>query len=93
MSVRYNSGWTINDNGYLRWPTTIPPMKLPTTYAEMWFSKWLESMRKDVECTFDILKGRFRIIKRGIPLHGIEACDWLWKTCCTLHNFYWMKMV
>ncbi len=32
-SVSYKGGWTIVDNGYLRWPKTIPPMKLPTTYA------------------------------------------------------------
>ncbi len=76
MSMRYKGCWTIV-NGYLHWPTTIPPMKLQTTYAEMWFSKWLESMRKDVECTFGILKWRFRILKMGIPLHGIEAYDQL----------------
>ena len=25
--------------------------------------------------------------KTGIPLHGIEACDKVWYTCCALHNF------
>ena len=44
-------------------------------------------MRKDVECTFGILKGRFRVLKTGIPLHGIEVCDKVWYTCCALHNF------
>ena len=44
-------------------------------------------MRKDVECTFGIMKGRFRILKTGIPLHGIEATDKIWHTCCALHNF------
>ena len=53
----------------------------------MRFSKWLESMQKDVECTFGILKGRFRILKTGIPLHGVEATDRIWMTCCALHNF------
>ena len=42
---------------------------------------------EDVECTFGILKGRFRILKTGIPLHGIEVCDRVWFTCCALHNF------
>jgi Plant transposon protein len=46
----------------------------------------LESMRKDVECTFGIRKGRFRILKIGIRLHSIESVDRLWKTCCALHN-------
>ena len=42
---------------------------------------------QDVECTFGILKGRFRILKTGIPLHGITVCDRVWLTCCALHNF------
>jgi len=32
-------------------------------------------MRKDVECTFGILKGHFRFLKFGVSLHGIEATD------------------
>ena len=43
-------------------------------------------MGKDVECTFGILKGRWRILKIGIRLHGVDACDNIWKTCCALHN-------
>ena len=86
-SVSYRGAWEIVDNGYLPWPTMIPPSKYPTTYAEMRFSKWLESLRKDVECTFGIMKGRFRILKTGVPLHGVEVCDRLWLTCCALHNF------
>ena len=85
--VLYQGVWLIVDNGYLRWPTTVPPLKTYLTYAEKRFSKWLESIRKDVECTFGILKGRFRILKSGIPLHGIEATDKIFLTCCALHNF------
>ena len=44
-------------------------------------------MRKDVECTFGILKGRFRILKTGIRLHGTDAADKIWMTCCALHNW------
>ena len=33
---------------------------------EIRWSKWLESMRKDVECTFGIMKGRWRILS-GLP--------------------------
>ena len=50
------------------------------------FSQWLESMRKDVKCAFGILKGRFRILKTVVRLHGIEATDQIWMTCCALHN-------
>ena len=46
----------------------------------------LESMQKDVECTFGILKGRWRILKSGIRLHGVDVADNIWKTYYALHN-------
>ena len=30
--------------------------------------------------------GRWRILKTGIRVHGIEAADNIWFTCCALHN-------
>ena len=44
-------------------------------------------MRKDVECCFGILKGRFRILKSPIRIHDIDEVDKIWKTCCALHNW------
>jgi len=54
---------------------------------EIRWSEWLESMRKDVECTFGILKGRWRILKSGVCLHGVREADKIWETCCALHNW------
>ena len=54
---KYGGVWLLVDNGYLNWSTTVPPMKITVDPAEIRFSAWLESMRKDVECTFGILKG------------------------------------
>jgi hypothetical protein len=53
---------------------------------EIRFSEWLESMRKDVECTFGILKGRFHILKTGVRTESVAMCDKIWMTCCALHN-------
>ena len=80
-TVLYRGAWEIVDNGYLPWPTMVPPSKHSATYAEMGFSKWIESMRKDVECTFGIMKGRFCILKTGIALHRIDVCDRIWLAC------------
>jgi hypothetical protein len=88
VSVMYRGAWLLVDNGYLNWSCTVPPMKTTISYAELRFSKWLESLRKDVECTFGILKGRFRVLKAGVRLHGIEAVDKLWLTCCAMHNMF-----
>ena len=85
--MKYNGCYVIVDNGYLAWSTTVPPMKNTNNRSEIRFSEWLESMRKDVECAFGILKGRWRILKHGIRLHGLLSCDRVWLTCCALHNF------
>jgi hypothetical protein len=84
---KYQGVWLVVDNGYLAWPTTVPPMKTTTDRREIRFSAWLESMRKDVECTFGIMKGRFRILKTGIRVHGVDSADRIWLTCCALHNW------
>lgn len=84
---KYSGAWLLVDNGYLNWAVTVPPMKDTNTMSQWRFSKWLESMRKDVECTFGILKGRWRVLKAGVRLHGTKACDYTWMTCCALHNW------
>ncbi len=44
-------------------------------------------MHKDVECTFGILKGRWRILKTGVRVYGVDKVDEIWLTCCALHNW------
>jgi len=43
-------------------------------------------VRKDVECFFGILKGRFRILKLRMAYHKREYIDNIFFTCCILHN-------
>ena len=87
IKERYKGAWLLVDNGYLAWPTTVPPIKITNSRDEIRFSAWLESMRKDVECTFGILKGRWRILKTGIRLFGVKSADQIFLTCCALHNW------
>ncbi len=70
---RYQGAWLLVNNGYLAWPTTFPPIKTTSSCTELRFSSWLELMRKDVECTFGILKGRWRILKTGIRLMELSV--------------------
>ena len=86
VEVKYKGVWFMVDNGYLSWSCTVPPVKNAKTYQTIRFSEWLESMRKDIECTFGILKQRFSILRHGIRLESIDDCDKVWKTCCALHN-------
>ena len=54
--VRTERGmYLICDNGYLRWPQSICPYEgANKATLEGYFSTNLESVRKDVECTFGI---------------------------------------
>jgi hypothetical protein len=87
VTAKYQGCWLLVDNGYLNWSTTVPPMKVSFDRRECRWSEWIESMRKDVECTFGILKGRWRILKAGIRVHGTASADAIFKTCCAMHNW------
>ena len=52
---------------------------------DVW-SKLVESVRKDVECTFGILKKRFHILKHDIRLHNKDHVHDVFVACCILHN-------
>ncbi len=53
----------------------------------------LESVRKDVECTFGILKKRWKVLNSGFKYHKIVKCKQIFITCCVLHNFLLDMMV
>lgn len=78
--------YLICDNGYHKWRCLIPPSKLCFDEATATFSRHLESVRKDIECCFGILKGRFRILKIPILFQSHEIVENIFKTCCVLHN-------
>jgi hypothetical protein len=87
--VRTNRGmYLICDNGYLRWPTTICPFKrVDSATAQEYFTTNLESVRKDVECAFGILKKRWRILNSGFFYRDVKICKSIFVTCCWLNNF------
>ena len=74
------------DNGYLSWSNTVPPLKDALTYQQIRFSEWLESIRKDIECTFGILIDIFPVLIYRVRLQSIQKCDQLYVMCCALHN-------
>lgn len=48
----------------------------------------MESVRKDVECFFGILKGRFRILKMPIPFHKKEEVYLSHSLTCQTSNSF-----
>ncbi len=85
----------ICDNGYLQWPTLICPFMQSETNGEYekCFSVNLESVRKDVECVFGILKGRFSYLDHCFKYHKVLACEKIFVACCVLHNMMLDEMV
>ena len=73
--MKYKGVYVIVDNGYLQWSCTVPRFTVTSNMDEIRLSKWREIMQKDIECTFGILKGRWRILKSGIHLQGVDAVD------------------
>ena len=62
------------------------PWKTPGTSHAQVYSKQLESVRKDGECFFGILKGRFRILKSTILFHEEGYISNMFKACYVLHT-------
>jgi hypothetical protein len=69
IARKYRGPWLIVDNGYLKW--IIPPFKITVDDIERRWSHWYKSLCKDVECTFGILKGCWRILKTWIRIQGL----------------------
>ena len=55
VKVKYRGVWVVVDNGYHNWSCTVPPFKNSNFRDEIRWSEWLESMRKDVKCAFEII--------------------------------------
>lgn len=64
----------------------MAPTKCTGNTDDAAFSAMLESVRKDVDCFFGILKERFRTLKLSIPYNNKKDIDNVFFTCCILHN-------
>ena len=80
--------YLICDNGYLQWPTLICPFMRSegNTPLESCFSVNVESVRKDVECCFGILKARWKSLDFGFKHRRVQICQHIFVACCVLHN-------
>ena len=77
----------ICNDGYHLWETLIPPYKHQIDgLDEMNWSHNIESVWKDIECVFRILKKRFLFLKNPIWIYHQEEIDRLFVTCCVLYN-------
>lgn len=78
-------GYIIVDGGYQNISCFVDPLHDANGHKEVHWSEFLESVRKDVECTFGILKSRFRILRNGLQYDRVLSHQ-IVKTCGMLHN-------
>ena len=74
------------DGGYHKWLTSICGAKYSEETDLKAFSGLCESVRKDVECLFGILKKRFRILGMASVAHYSKNINTMIKVCSVLHN-------
>ena len=86
LPITYQGAWLAVDGGYQKAACFINPMHNRFAFPEVVFSEWLESVRKDVECAFGILKIRFRLLRNPVVYQDAETISNALKTACMLHN-------
>lgn len=90
--------WLLVDGGYHQWQCMHGPVRFCSRHDELLFNERMESLRKDIECAFGILKARWRILKLPIPFHyknngpydpaySSHLVDDVVLTCVGLHNW------
>jgi hypothetical protein len=78
--------YLIVDGGYMKTDCMISPLPVTLDIEHQAWTTMLESTRKDIECTFGILKKRFTILTSGIRFFDTEKADKVFLVCCILHN-------
>jgi len=71
--VCIKGAYFIVDGGYPKVRSLIDGYRNRFTRNEIMWSEWLESIRKDIECTFGILKGRFRFLLHAMEYHKCQT--------------------
>ena len=74
------------DGGYHKWRIMQCPLKHTVKEDETRWSEFAESVRKDVECSFGILKKRYQILKNAMTWQYKSDIDNAVFSCVILHN-------
>jgi hypothetical protein len=79
--------YLICDGGYLRWKSLICPYAGSDETGQLgYYNSNLESIMNDVECTFGILKKRWRILDYCLQYYDMKFCEMIFTIYCELHN-------
>lgn len=77
--------WLV-DGIYPTYACFLKSIQNPRTRMEQFFATLHEAIRKEIECAFGILQGRFHILTTGCRLWDRDAMGDVMKACVILHN-------
>ncbi len=83
---QYDTGYYLADGIYPNYAVFVKTISNPVGRKKYHFAQRQESVRKDVERAFGILKSRWAIIGRPSKLWSVDAMNVVIKTCIILHN-------
>ena len=78
--------YIITDGGYEPLAIFVNPNVSRMDRAAVVWAEFIEAIRKDVECTFGILKSRFHFLKIGSRYATQKVVESAFITACILHN-------
>jgi hypothetical protein len=78
--------YLICDGGYHVWRILQRCSVVSSDPKMMFLMNRISSARKDVECTFGVMKARFRILKHPILCQELSDVNNIFTTCCIFHN-------
>ena len=84
-TVQTKGVYTICDGGFNTHCTKMATISRPNEFQAAWTGR-LESVRKDVERGFGVLKKRFQILRIPSQVRNFELMKGTWRTCLVLHN-------
>ena len=87
IRARYKGCYVLCDGGYGDWRNLVSAFSCvePFSHRANW-SHRVGSVRKDSECTFGVLKARFRVLTSRIYRCNATDVENMFKVCCCLHN-------
>jgi hypothetical protein len=82
----YSMGYYLADKIYPDWSTLVKTRSQPANAKDCVYAKAQESVRKDMERTFGVLRARFRIAMNPRRLWSMTDMNDIVTTCVILHN-------
>jgi hypothetical protein len=89
----YHQVYFLTDGIYPTWSCFAKPISMPLEAKKQQYTKCQEAIRKDVERTFGILKGKFHILSVPLRFWDRVEIDNVVRCCVIIHNIIRVDVV